>query len=81
MTRKYKTWTQDDYVLFVTRWQQADSVKELADIYGISVQTIYNRACNLRKKGVPLKKMKTSKPRLDYDALIELAANQMDYRR
>ena len=73
MPRKYATWTQEDYEKFVKIWQSAANVKEVADAYDVSVQTIYNRAVNLRKKGVNLKKMKTSRQRLDWPALAQLA--------
>ena len=49
------------------------NVKEVAEAYGVSIQTIYNRAANIRKKGVKLKKMQTSKTRLDWPALAKLA--------
>ena len=73
MGRKYNKWTQEKYEEFVVVWQNAFNVSEVAAHFGISKQTTLNTACNLRKKGVPLKKQWGSKQRIDYDRLTELA--------
>ncbi len=41
---------------FVITWQQANNADEVADSLGLKRASVVQRACNLRKKGVPLKK-------------------------
>lgn len=73
MPRAYQKWTQEKYEEFVKVWQLAGSVEEVSNHFGLSKQSIANVAANLRKKGVPLENKRHSKPRINWDRLIEVA--------
>ena len=50
---------------FVIAWQTGDSAQEVADSLGLKRASVVQRACNLRNKGVRLKKF----PRLNVGRL------------
>ena len=60
---------------FVRAWQAAKSIAEVMKLTGMTVGAVYARACDYRKKGVPLKSMMAPGGRnpLDYKALADLA--------
>lgn len=70
--KKYSTWTQEQYEIFIKRWQQAKTVQEVASNTGLTVNQVNTRATHLRKKGVQLKKMK-HKSKLNYLELSKIA--------
>lgn len=61
-----------DLAEFVRAWQQAASVRAVAESLGLTCRQASIRAGWLRQKGVPLKRMPT-RPRHDWDALRTLA--------
>jgi hypothetical protein len=58
---------------FVTAWQKATSLREAAEAMGASEQSVSARACHMRARGVPLKKMSGGPAPLDISALAALA--------
>lgn len=58
---------------FVRAWQTSTTTKEVVLKTGLTVGSAAVRASKLRKHGVPLKELSQSRPRVDYEALKELA--------
>lgn len=63
---------------FITLWQKSEFLDDVAEVYKNKAAAV-NRARILRKKGVPLKNLRTrpsansGRPPHDYAALAELA--------
>lgn len=68
-----QVWTEERLERFVRAWQESESVAEIANKLGeTNLKSLSVRASNLRKKGVPLKKLGASM-KIDYDKLANLA--------
>ncbi|MAH47627.1 hypothetical protein CMI37_17540 [Candidatus Pacearchaeota archaeon] len=59
---------------FVLAWQGSATIDEVADKLDMTRMSVRQRAYSYRRKGVPLKSMRSSSRRIDWDALKELAA-------
>ena len=70
--KHYKRWTHEQYRSFIKKWQAANSIQEVADAHGLTINQAYIRSAFLRRKGVPLKYMTTGKT-IDYQDLTKLA--------
>jgi hypothetical protein len=53
---------------FVLTWERAENVQEVCDLCDMSAKSASNMASYLRKKGIPLKKMKAKGSRLGWPA-------------
>lgn len=59
---------------FIRVWQTSNSVREVADKLDMERNLAGNRACSLRKRGIPLKHFpKENGPKYDYASLARLA--------
>lgn len=58
---------------FVIAWQGAVTIDEVADKLGMTRMSVRQRAYSYRRKGVPLKSMRSSARKVDWDALRDLA--------
>ena len=61
-------------VSFVTEWQKANSLGDVAKQFDMSVSSASAKANFLRKSGVPLKKFSRVAAKADYAALAALVA-------
>ena len=59
---------------FVEVWQRADTVQAVAEVLGVKPSSASQRATNLRREGVKLKKMPKNKRAYNVDELNELAS-------
>jgi len=72
------SYSQKDTEKFVTSWQKSENVEQVATDIGGTLKDITKRASFLRGKGVPLKKMSTGIPPLDYVRLMEVAKDNIE---
>lgn len=68
--RNYNVSAED----FVRAWNESSSVQEVADRLGMPKPIAHARACNYRRKGIPIKPMRRQyRRKLDIPALQRLA--------
>lgn len=60
---------------FVIAWQGGSTIDEVADKLGMSRMSVRQRAYSYRRKGVPLKSMRSSTRKVDWGALRDLAVS------
>lgn len=58
---------------FVIAWQSSTTIDEVAVKLDMSRMSVRQRAYSYRRKGVPLKSMRSSVRRVDWEALRDLA--------
>ena len=64
---------------FILIWQSAKDVNEVAKKCGATAAVVSTKACNYRKKGVPLKRFNPpGRPAFDWEALAEFAESLED---
>jgi hypothetical protein len=59
---------------FIETWEKSDCVSEVADKTKLRKSTVQAKATQLRKLGIPLKKFKGSRHRIDIEAALEILA-------
>jgi hypothetical protein len=59
---------------FIETWEKSDCVSEVAEKTKLRKSTVQAKATQLRKLGIPLKKFKGSRHRIDVDAALEVLA-------
>jgi hypothetical protein len=59
---------------FIETWEKSGSVSEVADKTKLRKSTVQAKATQLRKLGIPLKKFKGSRHRVDVESALEVLA-------
>jgi hypothetical protein len=59
---------------FIETWEKSASVTEVAQKTGLTKPTVQAKATQLRKLGIPLKKFKGARHRIDVDAALKTLA-------
>jgi hypothetical protein len=59
---------------FIETWEKSGCVTEVAERTKLRKNTVQAKATQLRKLGIPLKKFKGSRNRIDVDAALEVLA-------
>jgi len=59
---------------FVLAWQESDTIDDVAERLGMNKMSVRQRAYSYRRKGVPLKSMRTGANKVDWESLKALAA-------
>jgi len=58
---------------FVLAWQESDTIDAVAERVGMNKMSVRQRAYSYRRKGVPLKSMRTGANKVDWESLKALA--------
>jgi hypothetical protein len=59
---------------FIETWEKSDCVSEVAEKTKLRKSTVQAKATQLRKLGIPLKKFKGSRHRIDIEGALEVLA-------
>ena len=59
---------------FVLAWQESDTIEAVSERLGMNKMSVRQRAYSYRRKGVPLKSMRASANKVDWESLKALAA-------
>ena len=59
---------------FIETWEKSGSVTEVAQKTGLTKPTVQAKATQLRKLGIPLKKFKGTRNRIDVEAALKQLA-------
>ena len=59
---------------FIETWEKSHSVSEVVDKMGLRKSTVQAKATQLRKLGIPLKKFKGSRHRIDVEEALKVLA-------
>lgn len=58
---------------FVLAWQESETIDDVAERLGMNKMSVRQRAYSYRRKGVPLKSMRTGANKVDWESLVALA--------
>lgn len=50
-------WTDEKVIEFVRTWQRAGSIEDVSKAMGRSIQSCYTKAREIKKQGIPMKKL------------------------